>query len=605
MGTAIAISQVLTIMSAAHRFQSIKRLKLIFVFFFVLVSSSELLQLPDLEILEIRGTGSNRNLIFDINETMPKIKYANFELIELIADGNLNEKYSMNQQHPSDTYDYLPNNNEEKYSMHDYVPKNERSAYNVTLASEEDIEIVPYDVYVQEMHNSRRATFIGWNSLEILRIHDCQLDEVYWEMFEGLINLQHLSLENNDIKVVPPFAFYGALNLKSLSLARNTILDMNYRALAGLLELEFLDLSSNNLTKLSELTFPPFPHLKSAILRDNPIEFILPMTFGIMNGTNELSLGSESVALDLSNSNGAFLALDNLISLTLWNITASGFYQSSFTGLKSLQRLRLRGSLVNIEYDAFSEMARMAELILSECNISEISMDAFYGVKELRIIDLSSNQLTSIPPGLFDEQNQLQEIHLQKNRLTHLPKDFFSLPSLKLVRLIKNPWFCTCEMSDWKQELTNSVRVGILGKHSVDENCIRNPKTGEIQYCSGPIDRVPQYTYRFDNRMSPVCSETKKRKRSVYYALRHTIKCAAKPLKTMKRDQLKDTGMIKSGQIEELISPRPVESWATQQRMTKSQRKAQREQKIKRTMSRNAKILREEVRYQSVVDNQP
>lgn len=561
------------------------------ILIFVLVSSSELLQLPDLEILEIRGTGSNRNLIFEINETMPKVKYANFELIELIADGNLNTKYITHQQHPSDTYEY--------------VPKNERSAYNVTLEIEQEIEIVPYDVYVQEKHNSRRATFIGWNSLEILRIHDCQLDEVYWEMFEGLVKLEHLSLENNDIKVVPPFAFYGALNVKSLSLARNSILDMNYRALAGLLELEYLDLSSNNLTKLSELTFPPFPNLKSAILLENPIEFILPMTFGIMNGTSELSLGSESVAFDLTNSNGAFLALDNLISLTLWNITASGFYQSSFTGLKNLQRLRLRGSLVKIEYDAFSEMPLMTELILSECNISEISMDAFYGVKELRIVDLSSNQLTSIPPGLFDEQNQLQEIYLQKNRLKSLPKDFFALPSLKLVRLIKNPWFCTCEMSDWKQEITNNVRVGILRKNSVVEDCIRNPKTGEIQHCSGPIDEVPQYTYKFDNRMSPVCSETKKRKRSVYYALRHTIKCPTKPLKSLKRDQIQDTGIIKSVQIAETINPRPVESWENQQRLAKSQRKAQREQKIKRTMSRNAKILREEIHSQPVVDNQP
>lgn len=544
-----------------------------------------------MEILEIRGTGSNRNLIFEINETMPNIKYANFELIELIANGDLNTKYIKHLQHPSDTYDY--------------VPKNERIAYNLSLEIEEEVKIVPYDVYVREMHNSRRATFIGWNSLEILRIHDCQLDEVYWEMFEGLVKLQHLSLENNDIKDVPPFAFYGALNVKSLSLARNSILDMNYRALAGLLELEHLDLSLNNLTKLSELTFPPFPNLKSAILRENPIEFIFPMTFGIMNGTSELSLGSESVALDLTNSMGAFLALDNLISLTLWNITASGFYQSSFTGLKKLQRLRLRGSLVKIEYDAFSEMPLMTELILSECNISEISMDAFYGVKKLRIVDLSSNQLTSIPPGLFDEQNNLEEIYLQKNHLRNLPKDFFALFSLKLVRLIKNPWLCTCEMSDWKQEITNSVRVGILSKNSVDEDCIRNPKTGEIQYCSGPIDQVPQYTYGFDNRMSPVCSEPKKRKRSVYYALRHTIKCATKPLKTIKRDQSKDTEIIRSLQIEESIDPRPVVSWETQQRLAKSQRKAQREQKIKRTMSRNAKILREEVYSQPVVDNQP
>lgn len=559
--------------------------------FYILVSSSDLLQLPDLEILEIRGTGSNRNLIFEINETMPKIKYANFELIDLMADGNLIKKHLRNQ-HPSEIYDY--------------VPESERYTYNVTLEMEEDVEIVPYDVYVQELDREKRATFIGWTDLEVLRIHNCELDEVYWEMFDGLVKLQHLSLEHNGIKIVPPFAFYGALNIKSLSLAQNEILDLHYRALAGLLELEYLDLSANNLSKLSEITFPPFPSLKSVDLSDNPIEFIFPMTFAIMNGTSDLTLGSASIALDLTNANGGFLNLDNLRSLNLLNIIASGFYQTTFDGLKQLQRLNMKGSLGRIEYDAFTEMPQLKELNVSDCGIFEISMDAFLGVKDLRVIDLSNNKLTALPPGLFDEQKQLQEIYLQNNRLTEVPKKFFSIAPLKLVRLTGNPWICTCEMSDWNQEITNSIRAGVL--KSNDDYCIRNPKTGKFDFCNGGEDEYPEYIYGFDNKMSPLCSKSLKKKKknkqqSVYYALRHTIKCGPSQ-KDRAQNKLKYTmeKLTRTQDNESADRSRSSDSWKAQQRFSKTQRKVYHDHKMKRTMSKNAKILKEQVHSNNVAN---
>lgn len=133
-------------------------------------------------------------------------------------------------------------------------------------------------------------------------------------------------------------------------------------------------------------------------------------------------------------------------------------HQSLFTGLKSVDRLHLSGSIEQIDYDAFAEMPNLKELILNNCNIFDISMDAFFGIKKLQIIDLSFNQLTEIPHGLFDEQKQLNEIYLQNNRnnrLKKLPANFFTFTStLKLVRLIDNDWDCSCEMLTLLTSLT-------------------------------------------------------------------------------------------------------------------------------------------------------
>lgn len=354
---------------------------------------------------------------FVLDEPLDFLKFVNFENIELL--GTENTKRRLNPNHPSEFFDY--------------VPESEREEYNISLEIKEEVEIVPYEVYLIEKQKSQMPTFYGWTELHVLRIHNCKLNELHWEMFDGLTNLEHLSLERNDIKVVPPFALYGAQQIKTLSLARNSILDFNYRSLAGLLKLEWLDISRNNLTKLSELSFPPFPNLEVVDFRDNPITHIYPMAFGVMNNTMHMFLGSDSGALDLSYGS-SFASLDRLHTLTLQNASVPVLNQKVFKGLKSITKLTVRGDIKRIEFDAFAEMPNLKELFLSKCNIREISMDIFFGIRNLEIVDLSSNELFYLPHGLFDEQKRIKEIYLQNNQLTDLPTRFFEIPSVKFIR---------------------------------------------------------------------------------------------------------------------------------------------------------------------------
>lgn len=461
----------------------------------------------------MRGTTLDQNLIFLIDEPLPRIRHANFEAVKLTADEKLNSRH-VQSQHPSETYEYIPDS--------------ERDAYNVSVEIDQEVEIVPYDVYRMEIERSKRPTFVGWGGLEVLRIHFCHFDQIYWEMFDGMANLRHLSLERNSIKIIPPFAFFGAMHIKTLSLAHNNILELHYRALAGLLDLEYLDLSYNNLTRLSEVTFPPFPSLKVADLQHNTIQLIFPMTFAIMNATKELSLGAEEFgAFDLSFSSGAFLSLDQLEVLSLQNVNISQLHQKIFAGLRNIERLHINGSVGSIEFDAFSEMPNIRELKLSECELSDISMDAFYGIRDLRVVDLSNNRLSTLSPGLFDDQKRLEEIYLQNNLLTSLPAGFFAATSLKLVRLTGNPFECNCEMSEWKDSVTNTAR-GKRVTQSSFSLCYSRAKSWDL--CDGnedAADDFPKWNYEFDNRLSPRCDGGPRnaRHQTVYYALRRSLKC--------------------------------------------------------------------------------
>ncbi|XP_043801178.1 leucine-rich repeat-containing protein 15-like isoform X1 [Apis laboriosa] len=332
----------------------------------------------------------------------------------------------------------------------------------------DDKEILPYDVYKQEMEGYKETVglFTGLGALTHLRIYDCDLKDISWHMFDGLNSLIHLSLEKNSLKFIPEFCFYGTPNLKVLSLANNQLLTLKSVDLAGLLMLENLDLRRNNLTFLSELSFPPFPMLKIADFRENPLDSIFPSTFEIMNTTLNLYLGGEDSKLYLQKN--SFLGLCHLQTLYLYNLKILVLERFIFQGMPELLQLKVQGNISSIEFDAFIDLIKLIDLNLSNCHIRKISMDAFYGLQNVKRIDLSNNELEFIPPGLFgvEQQKQLREIILSQNKLTSLPIDFFKMlriPSKQqvdfaIVRLDGNPWNCTCLMFTWNPHLVNRLR---------------------------------------------------------------------------------------------------------------------------------------------------
>ncbi|KAH8376687.1 hypothetical protein KR093_000898, partial [Drosophila rubida] len=465
----------------------------------LLMNTSSLRGLNQLMTLEIRGNGIT-TLIID--EPLEFLQHANFEALRLQASDRLKRpKYS---KLPSDDYEYKPPRD---VAANEVTPK-----YELQFELEEAVEIMSYEQHVELLKQTRMPSFYGWSRLEVLRIHSCQLNELHWQMFDGLTQLHHLSLERNGIEELQPFAFSGAPHLKSLSLAHNAVARLYYLGLAGLLQLESLNLADNRLERLSESSFPPLPHLRKADLRQNPIMYILPATFWVMNDTRELLLGSELAALELRSwhSYGQFDSLLKLRTLRLGNVTTASLEQGVFKGLHALEQLTLRGYIASVQFDAFAGMEQLRELDMSHCSIAELSMDAFMGAKQLQLLNLSHNNLTHVPNGLLDEQTQLELVQLQHNQLTTLPSSFFLQPRLRVARLDQNPWQCSCEMSNWKPRMTNTIRLPSVRR------CVHDLHGQEIS-CRHVVD------YETDKTLVPRCANHNGR--SVYYVLRKQLHC--------------------------------------------------------------------------------
>ncbi|KAH8251991.1 hypothetical protein KR032_001789 [Drosophila birchii] len=465
----------------------------------LLVNASDFRRLQQLTSLEFRGSGA----IMVIDEPMDFLLHANFENIQVQASEML--------QRPKLA----------KFSSKDYEykPPSELLSYNNKYPLQfinSSAEIITYEQHIQRLKQTRMPCFYGWSRLEVLRIHNCGLNELHWQMFDGLTQLRHLSLEGNNIRVIPPFGFSGALQLKSISLAHNSLERLHYLGLAGLLQLETLNLSDNLLSRLSELSFPPLPKLLMVDLQGNPLKHILPATFWVMNATRELYIGSEKAALNLRTWSfyGQFDSLHKLKTLKLGNVTTEALEHGVFMGLHNLECLTLRGIINSLQFDVFAGLNMLRDLDISHCMLRELSMDALVGVKRLQLLNLSHNNLTNIPPGLLDDQLELEEVLLQGNQLTFLPLQFFDLPRVRVVRLDQNPWHCTCQMSSWMAHLTNVMRG------PTKEICLNSN--------SNRLSCRKVTTYNIDKTLAPRCANYNGR--SVYYVLRRQINCGARKI---------------------------------------------------------------------------
>jgi hypothetical protein len=230
----------------------------------------------------------------------------------------------------------------------------------------------------------------GLHLLEILSVCHAGLVVMEPGAFSGLSTLEQLHLHNNLIRALQPGTFANMTNLLGLHLANNRIQTLPPGLFTDLINLNYISLESNFIQMLHADVFLGLTKLRNLWLSENEIAYLLPVTFKHMK---KLRL----------------ICLENNTSL---QVPAD---------------------------EPFLDVPTAENLILSNCNITNLSAKTFQKTRNLTTLYLHGNNLKTFDMGI--------------------PK---ALPYLSSLYLYKNPLQCDCQLLRlWQWCRDHRVTTGI------------------------------------------------------------------------------------------------------------------------------------------------
>lgn len=291
------------------------------------------------------------------------------------------------------------------------------------------------------MPDDFKSTSICNHILLILQVED--------DAFEGLPNLEMLSLKDNNILLVPASALGRLPSLTSLQLDYNRVAALSgdiLRSVAG--HLTSLSLARNVVRELPPTSFKEFTRLETLDLSGNLLANVAATTFTGLEGSlvelylsgNRLTaLSSTPIALshlkvlDMSRNQlaelprMAFTQLPGLVHLNLsHNPTLGSISSTLLHSLPELRELDLsQTGLKMLSPELLLHSQNLVRVSFCDNLIQELPEGAFRNLKNLTIIDLSNNQIVNIRPGAFMGLQAIKEVYLKGNRLTAFKGEFF------------------------------------------------------------------------------------------------------------------------------------------------------------------------------------
>ncbi|KFM59381.1 Protein toll, partial [Stegodyphus mimosarum] len=253
-----------------------------------------------------------------------------------------------------------------------------------------------------------------------------------------LVDVQHVRLSHNRIKVLINKGFAAVNQLRELRLDHNAISRAEESALHGLDKLRILDLSSNQIVALPPLVLRPCEELNELYLQNNSISVLPP---GLFTGLQQL------LVLDLSHNeitshwlgSDTFADLIRLVTMDLSFNRLTQIDSSIFRSQYSLQVLHLDHNEIEVISDhAFSSLYKLHTLLLNNNRLTQVTPTTFSGLYVLNMLSLSHNDINYVHPDAFRNNSAMMEINLAGNRLTSVPSAVQSLQLLRSLDLSDN-----------------------------------------------------------------------------------------------------------------------------------------------------------------------
>lgn len=239
-------------------------------------------------------------------------------------------------------------------------------------------------------------------------------DQLTNNFFDETLDLEHVDMGNNDIRVVEEDSLKKLSNLRYLDLSNNYIEIFSEKTFSSSEMLEFVDLSFNLITFISESTFENNSKLKYLNLGGNKLSKLPPKIF---------------------------MYQTEIVSLHLYKNSLNEVHEALFANKEKLEYLDMSdNAITSVSDKSFKSLPALKTLHLYQNKLhGTLNLSAFDKNKRLQLLTLNSNKYSSIDASTF--VNSDMEIWLHNNHwscecdIIH----FLDLMELNNVRTLENP----------------------------------------------------------------------------------------------------------------------------------------------------------------------
>ncbi|XP_064466119.1 protein slit-like isoform X2 [Ornithodoros turicata] len=310
------------------------------------------------------------------------------------------------------------------------------------------------DLRNNEITDIEDNAFLGAGALSDLLLTENKLKHVRPKMFAGLTNIKTLMLRTNELTSITNDTFADLDSVRLLSLYDNKIRCIMPGSFERMSSLSTLNLLANPLNCNCHLKWlSDWLRKKNIVtgnprcqtptnLKDIPIQDVESKDFECGDADIYEGCGSDSLCPHGCTCNGnavhcsrqrlkAFPKNMQVTTTELYlDVNDIAVVPKELNLLKDITRLDLSNNQISVlPNNIFSNLSKLATLIISYNKLQCIQVDGFRGLKSLRILSLHGNDISMIPDGAFRD-----------------------LQSITHIALGANPLYCDCNLrwlSDW------------------------------------------------------------------------------------------------------------------------------------------------------------
>ncbi|XP_070537016.1 toll-like receptor 4 [Ptychodera flava] len=341
-------------------------------------------------------------------------------------------------------------------------------------------------------------TFMWLPQLNTLYMNDCDLSDNAFVSLNGPSTLTTLFLRGNKFQnfkklmsalaklnnlriidvsynvftgKIPAYAFRKHQSLTSINLSGNKFKAIDSKSFSFLSNLQYLDLSRNNIDMVLNGEFHALkvlnelkPMTNSLLyqgdteISERPLKYLTRLTSLKLSSLelNILDLADTPQLERLHIYDTSEMYVNDVLfpeDLLLEHLTDLKVENAEFVDLDKKQ-IVLNTEVINLKPRHFLKVLKLSHNNFNELNFT--SLNAFRSLIELSV----PNNKLSIIHGVPDKLNKLETLDLSGNSIAVLSSEMVTLlPSLKLLKIHKNAFDCSCKMKPFKDWLRKDEKV--------------------------------------------------------------------------------------------------------------------------------------------------